>query len=376
MGEAPVFRNAERSKQVISLFAFLLLNRFDTISNERLIEALWPEDDSDDPVNALKNLVYRLRKILSSNKILNGNDCVLSKNGTYAWNCDIPCTIDAEEMDNLYRKAKDEKLSVDIRIGLYKDAIALYKGRFLEDFFFEGWAVPLSSYYQSLYMNCIREVTSLLDTAKRYDEIIFLCETAIAMEPYEEVFHENLLKALINSGQKRKALEHYNNISRKFYRESGVKLCNSIRCLHKELVRDLREVETDITAIKEEMHDPVMDGAFLCDIEIFMNIYRLETRTAERAGQSVFICLLTISSSIQTGGIGTILYAMDKLENVIVSSLRKGDVVSRFSTTQFVLLLPVSYENGEKVIERILNRFMQEYRNPVIKIDVTLEPVI
>jgi len=67
---------------------------------------------------------------------------------------------------------------------------------------------------------------------------------------------------------------------------------------------------------------------------------------------------------------------MDKLEKIIVSSLRKGDVVSRFSPTQFVLLLPLSYENGEKVVARLLDRFRQEYKNPLIKIDVNLEPVI
>lgn len=163
LGKVPLFKNAERSRQVISLFAFLLLNRFENISQERITEALWPEDKSDDPVNALKNLVYRLRKIISAHGNLDGNDCVISKNGTYAWNCEIPCIIDAEEMEKLWRQANDEKLPVSTRIELYKRAISLYKGRFLEDLYFEGWAAPMSSYYQSIYMNCIHEVSNLLN---------------------------------------------------------------------------------------------------------------------------------------------------------------------------------------------------------------------
>ncbi len=66
LDQVPLFKNAERSRQVISLFVFLLLHRFENISQERLIEAMWPDDESDDPVNALKNLVYRLRKVISS----------------------------------------------------------------------------------------------------------------------------------------------------------------------------------------------------------------------------------------------------------------------------------------------------------------------
>lgn len=110
--------------------------------------------------------------------------------------------------------------------------------------------------------------------------------------------------------------------------------------------------------------------------EIFKCIYRLESRTAERAGQSVFLCLLTMRSTIDINRNDVIVIAMDKLEKIIVSSLRKGDVVSRFSPTQFVLLLPLSYENGENVVARLLDRFRQEYKNPLIKIDVNLEPVI
>ena len=220
LGNVPLFTNAGRSRQVICLFVFLLLHRFENISQERLIEALWPDDESDDPVNALKNLVYRLRKVISAHGVLDGNDCVVSKGGTYAWNSDIPCFIDAEEMEKLWRKAKDEQLPVPERIDLYKEAISLYKGRFMEDFYFEGWVAPLASYYHNIYMNCLHEVIKLLNEEKRFDEVTALCEAAISMEPYEETLHENLLKSLINSGKKSRALEHYNFISRKFLQGS------------------------------------------------------------------------------------------------------------------------------------------------------------
>ncbi|NLU32008.1 MAG: hypothetical protein GXX04_05245 [Clostridiaceae bacterium] len=376
LDQVPLFENAERSRQVISLFVFLLLHRFENISQERLIEAMWPDDESDDPVNALKNLVYRLRKVISSHGTLDGNECVVSKSGTYGWNCDVPCFIDVEELEKLWQKAKNEQLPVPERIDLYKEAISLYKGRFMEDFYFEWWVAPIASFYQNICMNCLHEVTKLLNEEKRYEEITALCEAAISTEPYEETLHEYLLKSLISSGKKSRALEHYNFISKKFYKDLGVKLSDSIRCLYKELINDLKSSETDISTIKEEMCDPESKGAFLCDYEIFKNIYRLESRTAERAGQSVFLCLLTMRSTVEISRNDVIIIAMDKLEKVIVSSLRKGDVVSRFSPTQFILLLPLSYENGEKVIARILDRFRSEYKNPLIKIDTNLEPVI
>lgn len=112
-------------------------------------------------------------------------------------------------------------------------------------------------------------------------------------------------------------MDHYNYISKKFYKDLGVKLCDSIRCLYKDLIDNLNSVKTDITAIKGEMEDPYLEaecGAFLCDFEIFKHFYRLESRTAERAGQSVFLCLLTMSSTNDNVGNRIMINAMEKLQ--------------------------------------------------------------
>jgi PleD family two-component response regulator len=106
-------------------------------------------------------------------------------------------------------------------------------------------------------------------------------------------------------------------------------------------------------------------------------MFRLEARTAERSGQSVFICLVTISANQgQMPAKDILLGAMEKLKEVISRSLRKGDVFSRFSAAQYILMLPTtSYENGERVLGRILDNFRKTYRNPTIKVKVTLEPI-
>lgn len=53
-----------RSGMMTKLIAYLLCFRKKEISTQELIEALWDEEDSDNPAGALKNLVYRLRTML------------------------------------------------------------------------------------------------------------------------------------------------------------------------------------------------------------------------------------------------------------------------------------------------------------------------
>lgn len=375
----PLSDKTERSRQLISLLAFLLIKRFDYTSQERLIEVLWPDDKSENPANALKNLIYRLRRLLSGNELLRDVDCIILSCGTYTWNSDLECSIDAEEMDRLYRAAQDSEGSVNERIQLYLRAVGLYKGRFLADLCHEEWVTPLATYYQNIYLNCIYEAVKLLSDEERYQEVVSICEQAAALEPYEEALHELILKAYIKLGKTERALDYYESISRKFYRDLGVGLSPALQEIHRELVGRLNLVETDLELIKEELLELNCEqGAFLCDYGIFKHLYRLEVRAAERSGQPFFICLMTLEHA--NGAVPQrriILKAMESLKTILMSCLRKGDVVTRFSATQYIMMLPdTSFKNGEMVLERIRNRFNKIKRNPDILLSITLDPVL
>lgn len=53
--------------------------------------------------------------------------------------------------------------------------------------------------------------------------------------------------------------------------------------------------------------------------------------------------------------------SMDRLRDCLLHSLRRNDVVSRFSATQFVVMLSsLTFENSLMVQDRILGRFKRE----------------
>ena len=100
-------------------------------------------------------------------------------------------------------------------------------------------------------------------------------------------------------------------------------------------------------------------GAFICDYEIFKNMYRLKARDASRSGRAIFIGLITLTDMCGHLPKKELLcIAMEKLLDSIHESLRKSDVISRFSATQYILMLPShTYENGQMVMERIAKNF-------------------
>ena len=53
----------KRGKKMRTLLQYLIAHREREVSQNELIEQLWP--DSDNPANALKTLVHRTREVLS-----------------------------------------------------------------------------------------------------------------------------------------------------------------------------------------------------------------------------------------------------------------------------------------------------------------------
>ena len=117
-------------------------------------------------------------------------------------------------------------------------------------------------------------------------------------------------------------------------------------------------------------------GAFFCDYQSFQQIYRVEVRRACRVGISEYILLLTVR---RWGGLSekTVIdagmtFGMEVLEKSIRKVLRMGDVVTRGSQTQFLVLLSsCSYETGVMVAERIYKEFKKKLRNQ--KLDLRYE---
>lgn len=95
-------------------------------------------------------------------------------------------------------------------------------------------------------------------------------------------------------------------------------------------------------------------------------------------GISIFLLLATISADDfpQKDEIRKemIRDAMVHLEDVLRSSLRSGDPVAQYSSTQYVALLPTcQYETAKMVAGRIEKSFWGNYKNTHIRLRFDLD---
>ena len=361
-----------RSHKLWLILEYLITFRDKEITQNELIELLWGDEFTENPANTLKTLLHRVRNMLDELHFVPGKEMIMYNKGIYAWNTKLDFVIDTDQFVSLCALG-DEETDVQQKITYYLSALEYYKGDFLPKSAMEPWVIPIHTYYHSEYLRVVHACVDLLKEQDRPYDVITVCQQAVSIDPYEESLHYELMKAMLVTGAQQAALTHYEYVIDLFYSEFGINLSDELTDLYKEIIKTTNGVEVDLSVIRDSLQEEEgRGGAFYCEYSLFKEIYHLECRAASRNGQSIYLCLMSV-----TDGNNQMVEnkkhqnaAMGQLRNAIQYSLRRGDVFTRYSVSQYLILLPtISMENCEMVLKRILHNF--RINNPHTKVTVT-----
>ena len=377
IGDKAIVDQNNQAKKPWSLLEYLITFRGRDIPVEELIDLFWKDEGSNNPAGALKTLMFRVRKLLEPLGYPT-QELIFQNRKAYGWTKHLTTVSDTDRFEDLCVQSEALELTFDQRLSLCMEAFTLYKGNFLPKSEWETWVVPIHTYYHTLYQKLVNRILNMLDEKKDYPTMIEVCQQAIAIDPYGEDGHYYLICALYQSGNQLMAMEHYQRVNDMFYNEFAITPSLRFKELYKLISDKKHGITMDLSNIREILLEGgTSKGAFCCEPSVFRDIYQLETRAIERTGDSIFLCLLTISNlkgellkpAVQTR-------AMDELGESIRNSLRRGDIFSRYSVSQYLMLLPTAtYENGENVLKRIIQNFKKEYSRKDLSITYSLQSV-
>ena len=368
-----------RSKKFWLIVEYLITFRNRDISQTELIELIYPEGKSENPGNALKTLMHRIRAELDELGYMNSHDMIIQSRGTYAWNTRMDCAIDVEEFETLCNKGNSPFTQDDERLDCYLKAIHIYKGDFLHKSALDPWVVQYNVYYRSMYCEIVHKTLDLLKQRNDQHKIIEICEKARQIDPFDELLYYNLILSMVSLNNLQEALSEYRKMSTLFYREFGITPSDEITKLYREIIKTSKKFETDLNVIKEGLNEDAsqIKGAFFCEYEIFKDIYRIELRAKPRTGETIFLGLMTLTTAAgDLPSVKMLNSFMDKLNDCIKKSLRENDVFAQYSVSQFILLLPLTtFENGEKAVTRVIKKFTKHYPYCPLKVLNSLIPL-
>ncbi len=377
VGGGSITSKAQQAKKPWNILEYLAYHHDRNVPSEELVDIIWSDDKNVNSANALKTLIFRTRKLLESLDIP-AQQVLLQSRGAYCWNPEVKLVVDAHEFEKLYKRSQQPNLTKEKKISLLTSALELYQGDFLPKSAWEPWVIPISRHYHDLFVKSAMAVIDYLTETERWEDIAALCRRAVKIEAYNEDFHYHFIYSLYNCGLQNEALEQYRDMVNAFYNEFAITPSNRMANLYKMIQDQVHGVTADLTLIQKSMQEgQKAQGAYFCEFSVFRDIYQLEQRAIARTGDSIFLCLLTLAN--EDGSLpksSVLVRAMEHLNNATASSLRYGDVYTRYSVSQYMVLLPsASYENGESVMQRIVRNYKKAYMRKELVVRYSLRAI-
>lgn len=377
-GSVQIDDSENRSRKVWLLLAYLIYHRHRSISQEELIELLWGEEtNSANPLGALKTTLHRARSVLDQLAPSAGHDLIIRQNGGYAWNANAPIRLDIESFDSFVQKGMAET-NTESRLNAYLEATALYQGDFLSKLSSDPWVVPIAAYYHNLYTRIVMDTLPMLEARDRPEEAAELCRSAIKVEPYMEELYQHLMKNLLKLGDQKGAAAVYEEMSELLLSNFGIMPSEESRAIYREAIKTVNDRAIPPSMICEQLREQApLSGALYCDYDFFKLLYQVEARAIARSGDAIHIGLISLTGENNSELARRSLdRAMENLQEQVCANLRKGDIASRCSVSQFILMLPfANYENSCMVCERIIKAFFRQYPHSPAELHYFVQPL-
>ena len=370
--------NDNRSHKIWLLLAYMIYCRNRPVSQQELTHLLWEREvSSSNPLNALKTMFHRVRTMLDQLDTRAGHNLILRKNGSYAWNTDLPLTLDAEEFEASCHTGTAAETEEE-QLRCYLQALSLYQGDFLSKLSSESWVIPIAAYYHNLYLSTALKAIQLLEGRSRREEAVSLCRKALVFEPYREDLYLHLLQNLLQMGKREEVISVYEEMRDLLFSNFGVMPSEDLRALYREASRTVNSRTISMELLEEQLREPLsVSGAMVCDYDFFKVLYHAETRALLRSGNAIHISLLSVTAADGSAlSKRSLDRAMENLLDLIRGNLRRGDIASRCSVSQYVLMLPqANYENSCRVSERVIQAFYRQYPHSPAKIHYSIQPL-
>jgi DNA-binding SARP family transcriptional activator len=210
-----------------AVLAVLLLHANEVVSADRLIDQLWGEKAPRNAAAALQTHVSRLRKELGAEVV-----------ATRAWGYVLrtePGAIDLERFQRLVAEA--ENLPARERAEQLREALALWRGRPLDDLAFEPALAKDIARLEELRLAVLENRIDADLEAGNHNGIVGDLEALIAENPLRERLRGQLILALYRSGRQAEALEVYRETRRVLADELGLDPSPELRELERAILQ-------------------------------------------------------------------------------------------------------------------------------------------
>lgn len=334
-------------KQTAAFLACLCLNHGTLVTKERLIELFW--EDSKNPLNAMKFTVHRLRKYLEELPVAGADEWIVTQRGGYSF----VCSNLELDIDELNKPLIPENLDGDQVEALAK----LYPGEFLPGLD-QSWIYTYREQYWQLYLQRVQAAALSLAEHHHEEQAETLLLKALQHDLYQDQLNYLYLKILLDQKKYARAIQHYEKISDSFYKEFGMEFQGKSQSLVYFVKADNEDQELTPLDSLSQLEGISEPSAFYCERPVFAKLVQSKCLEARRSAEPIVLLithLKVLDAELSAQDCG------DLMNRIIRSGLRANDVYTRFSKTQFGILMTVREKSDTAlVMDRLTRRFYKK----------------
>ncbi len=200
----PKFSRKPPARLLALLKALIVFGGRD-VAEQKLIDALWPDEDGDAAAKSVNVAITRLRKLLGGTETIEVADGKISLNRDLVW-------IDAFAFEQC--AAHPEQRDA---------ALELYRGEFLGADGDAAWTIPTRERLRSRFVQLIEASASAHEAKHAWDEAANLYQRGIDADPLFERFHQGLMRCYVNAERNAEALSVYRRLRQTLSVSLGVR---------------------------------------------------------------------------------------------------------------------------------------------------------
>jgi DNA-binding SARP family transcriptional activator len=199
-----------------ALLAFFLLHANEALSRDRLVDALWGEQQPSTAAHTLDAYVSRLRKLVGRDRLTRHPPGYLFRIG--------PGEMDLDRFEQLAAAGREQLARGDAGAAArsLSSALALWRGPALADLLYERFMSLEAERLETLRLSVLEDRLDADLACGRSSELVAELEHLVGTHPLRERLLGQLMVALYRSGQQARALEAFRAGKRRFAEELGL----------------------------------------------------------------------------------------------------------------------------------------------------------
>lgn len=214
LGDREVSAGDWQREKARQLFQRLLTSRRLMLDRDIICDQLWPDLSPDAAQRDFKVALNALYKALEPNRESGAPSAYVARDGSlYGLRPEADLWVDADAFERITAAADAlQKDSRTAAIEMYRHALNLYQGDYLEEYIYEDWCSEERERLRGLYLRGADRLARGLLEERHWEEAIKVCQSIISRDNCWENAYRLMMVAHARMGNRAQALRVYQNL--------------------------------------------------------------------------------------------------------------------------------------------------------------------